>query len=58
MESRHVTFLALLIISICGILLVMGIDGEVKAILTLAAGWIFGSGSMNIVRKRGNRGKS
>ena len=56
MESRHITCLALVLMVICGILLGMGIDGEVKAILTLAAGWIFGSGSKNIYRRvRNNR---
>ncbi len=33
-----------LILVICAILLLTGKDGEVKAIMTLAAGWIFKSG--------------
>ncbi len=33
-----------LIIGICAWLLASGIDGEVKSILAMAAGWIFKSG--------------
>ncbi len=36
--------LPVLIIIVCTILLITGIDGEVKSILALAAGWIFKSG--------------
>ncbi len=36
--------LPVLIIIVCAILLITGIDGEVKSILALAAGWIFKSG--------------
>ena len=35
--------IALVLVVGCFGLLVTGIDGEVKAILTLAAGWAFGS---------------
>lgn len=35
--------IALILILGCFGLLVTGIDGEVKSILTLAAGWAFGS---------------
>ena len=35
--------IALVIIVGCFILIVCGIDGEVKSILTLAAGWTFGN---------------
>lgn len=31
----------------CIVLLALGIDGEVKSILTMAAGWCFGSGYMD-----------
>lgn len=36
--------LPVFILSICAVLLLTGSDGEVKAILALAAGWIFKSG--------------
>lgn len=35
--------IALVLIVGCFILLILRIDGEVKSILTLAAGWAFGS---------------
>ena len=35
--------IALLLVLGCFTLIFSGIDGEVKAILTLAAGWAFGS---------------
>lgn len=35
--------IALILVVGCFALLAAGIDGEVKAILTLAAGWAFGS---------------
>ena len=35
------------------ILLIMGIDGEVKTILIMAAGWTFGSGYV----RKGNNNK-
>ena len=33
-----------LILIICAVLLLTGKDGEVKSIMTLAAGWVFKSG--------------
>ena len=36
--------LPVIIIIVCAILLFTGIDGEVKSILALAAGWIFKGG--------------
>ncbi len=35
--------IALVLIVGCFILLGLGIDGEVKSILTMAGGWVFGS---------------
>lgn len=35
--------IALVLVIMCGCLIAFGIDGEVKSILTLAAGWAFGS---------------
>ncbi|MBA7551200.1 hypothetical protein ES705_43736 [subsurface metagenome] len=35
--------IALVLIIGCFVLLGLGIDGEVKAIITMAAGWCFGS---------------
>ena len=35
--------IALILVVGCFILIYTGIDGEVKSILTLAAGWAFGS---------------
>lgn len=35
--------IALVLIGSCVALVATGIDGEVKAILTMSAGWIFGS---------------
>ena len=43
------TLIALVLIVGCLGLLAFGIDGEVKSILTLAAGWAFGSGY--VIRK-------
>lgn len=42
--------LPFLIIITCGVLLISGIDGEVKSILALAAGWIFKSGYKKVKR--------
>lgn len=45
MRELLVSFgLPALLIVVCLILLVTGIDGEVKSILAVAAGWIFRSG--------------
>lgn len=38
--------IALVLIIGCVALIATGIDGEVKAILTMAAGWVFRSGYM------------
>ena len=35
--------IALVLIVGCFILIALGIDSEVKSILTIAAGWVFGS---------------
>lgn len=35
--------IALVLIGSCVVLIATGTDGEVKAILTMAAGWVFGS---------------
>lgn len=35
--------IALILVVGCLLLIVFGIDGEVKSILTVAAGWAFGS---------------
>ncbi|MBA7548717.1 hypothetical protein ES705_41183 [subsurface metagenome] len=35
--------IALVLIVGCFVLLGLGIDGEVKSILTMAGGWVFGS---------------
>lgn len=37
------TIIALVIVVSCFVLIGTGIDSEVKSILTVAAGWIFGS---------------
>jgi len=37
------TIIALVLIASCVVLIATGIDGEVKSILTVAAGWVFGS---------------
>lgn len=37
------TVIALVLVVGCLILMGLGIDGEVKSILTVAAGWAFGS---------------
>ena len=42
--------IALILIVGCFTLLILGIDSEVKSILTLAAGWAFGS--TYVARKR------
>lgn len=36
--------ICLVIILIAAIMMALGIDGEMKSILTVAAGWAFGSG--------------
>lgn len=46
--------IAAMLIAGCIVLVATGIDGEVKSILTLAAGWAFGS--QYIERKRRNGG--
>ncbi|GAI74811.1 unnamed protein product [marine sediment metagenome] len=43
----------LILIVGCLVLLFTGRDGEVKSILTVAAGWLFGTGYMDI--KRGGK---
>ena len=48
-------FIALIIVVGCFILLGFRIDGEVKSILTLAAGWAFGS--QYIKKRTGEGGK-
>lgn len=45
--------IALVLIAGCLALVFTGIDGEVKSILTLAAGWTFGS---QFLAKRVNKG--
>lgn len=35
----------------CGCLLAAGIDGEVKGIMALAAGFLFGTGAASILKK-------
>lgn len=42
---------ALLIICICGLLMLLGIDSEVKSVFLIAAGWAFGRGKHAITRK-------
>lgn len=37
------TVIALILVAGCFALLANGIDSEVKSVLTLAAGWVFGS---------------
>ena len=49
--------LVALVIIVCMVLLLTGIDGEVKAILALAAGWIFRRGYTTIKHKGGRHGK-
>jgi len=48
--------LALVLIVGCLILLLAHIDGEVKSILALAAGWLFGKGYVSIRQKGGKSG--
>ena len=45
--------IALVLICICAALIATGKDGEVKSVLTLAAGWCFGS---QFVRRHRNEG--
>jgi hypothetical protein len=45
--------IALVLIVGCFILIVAGIDGEVKSILTLAAGWCFGNVYLQRTKKGG-----
>ena len=47
--------IALVLVVGCLGLVVTGIDGEVKSILTLSAGWAFGS--QYVARKQGRGGK-
>lgn len=47
--------LPVVIIGVCAWLLASGIDGEVKSILAMAAGWIFKSG---YGRRKGNGGSN
>jgi len=47
---------AVIIVLGCIVLLVIGIDGEIKGILGVAAGWIFGKGFMEIKNKGGKNG--
>lgn len=47
--------IALVLILGCFGLLAVGIDGEVKSILTLAAGWAFGSQFMARRQKSGGK---
>ena len=43
--GKHIDkLIGVLIIIICFVLIITGIDGEVKSVYTLAAGWVFGSG--------------
>ena len=43
--------IALVLVVGCLVLLGLRIDGEVKSILTMAAGWAFGSGYRALKRK-------
>jgi len=45
--------IALVLIVGCFILILTGIDGEVKSILTMAAGWCFGSAYLQRTGKGG-----
>lgn len=46
--------IALVLVVGCMVLLVAGIDGEVKSILTMAAGWAFGAAyTERAVKKEG-----
>jgi len=45
--------IALILVVGCLILMFCGIDGEVKSILTVASGWIFGKGYATI--KKGKK---
>ena len=47
--------IALILIVGCLGLVFTGIDGEVKSILTLAAGWTFGSQFVEVKRNRGGK---
>jgi len=44
---------ALVLLVGCLVLVFTGIDGEVKAILTIAAGWLFGSAYTERTKKGG-----
>ena len=52
MKIEFDQIIALVIILAAVGLLVSGIDGEVKSILTMAAGWAFGSGYQARRKKR------
>ena len=45
--------IGLVIIVGCFVLIITGIDGEVKSILTLAGGWCFGNVYLQRTRKGG-----
>jgi len=45
--------IAIILIVGCFVLICAGIDGEVKSILTMAAGWCFGSAYMQRAHKGG-----
>jgi uncharacterized membrane protein required for colicin V production len=47
--------IALVLIVGCLVLVFTGIDGEVKSILTLAAGWCFGNAYTQRARKGGTQ---
>lgn len=42
---------ALVVFVVCGLLLFLGVDGEVKSAMTIAVGFLFGSG-YQVRRKR------
>lgn len=44
---------AMILVVGCLVLIFTGIDGEVKSILTIAAGWLFGAGYLERMRKGG-----
>jgi len=47
--------IALILVLGCFGLIGSGIDGEVKAILTISAGWAFGSGYQANKREKGDK---
>lgn len=47
--------IALVLIVGCLVLVFTGIDGEVKSILTLSAGWVFGSQFVALKQSRGGK---